>query len=93
MHISDDMNDPEAAARLNYENVVSIRDMMIFLGIPDEYLRDCDDMDEILKREPWRLDGIKRRGLFADDFGRQWTACEGSINWSGTRFDTKPKGD
>lgn len=66
---------------------VSIRDMLILLGTSDEKLRDMDERDEILAREPWRdqtkwVEWPGQEGA-AYKFGH----IEGRIDWSGTRFE------
>jgi hypothetical protein len=86
-----DMIDREASAKAGC-TVVSIRDMLVALGATDEQLRDHDERQEILEREPWRRDGLKRILCGKPVNGMQLFYMTGEIDWSGTRFDTRHLG-
>jgi len=88
LQIPADMIDHEAAEKIGCKAVVSIRDLLVLLGASDEVLRDCDERDEILAREPWRRDGLKFRPV-GDPLpdGTRLGFTEGEIDWSGTRFE------
>jgi hypothetical protein len=82
-----DMNRPEIAAEMGAKAVVSIRDMLVLLGAPDQDLRDFDERDEILAREPWRN---KTRFVPMGNpmpNGMRVGFMEGEIDWTGTRFE------
>lgn len=81
-----DMLRPELNEQFGCEAVVSIRDMMICLGATDEQLRDMDERDEILEREPWRKDGLGFQVTATMPNGMQLGFSTGEIDWSGTRF-------
>ncbi len=89
MNLPADMNDAGAAKRLNAKAVVSIRDLLVLLGASDQELQDCDDRAEILAREPWRRDELKWRELGKTDGGISVGVVDGSVDWSGTRFEGK----
>ncbi len=90
LKIPADMIDAERSAKAGCK-VVSIRDLMILLGVSDEKLRDMDEQDEILAREPWRRDGIKFVEGGDCGNGMKWGTMTGSIDWSGTRFAKLPE--
>lgn len=85
VRIPDDMIDRDLSRAMG-GTVVSIRDMMIALGASDEVLRDIDEQNDILAREPWRRDGVKFvvRGTLPN--GMQWGCMTGEVDWTGTRF-------
>jgi hypothetical protein len=83
-----DMIDHEASAKAGC-TVVSIRDMLVALGASDQQLRDHDERQEILEREPWRKDGLKWVPVGKPLNGMQGGYMDGKIDWSGTRFATE----
>jgi hypothetical protein len=68
--------------------VVSIRDLLVLLGASEEKLRDMDEQDEILAREPWRRDTCLFIPLLGSEVILGWKCghSEGGIDWRGTRF-------
>lgn len=81
-----DMNHPSLADKMGAEAVISIRDMLVLVGAPDQALRDFDERQEILDREPWRRDGV-RWVVYAKSLdGFEFGCFDGEIDWSGTRF-------
>lgn len=84
-----DMLDVAAAKKINARALVSIRDLIILLST-DEQLRDMDEQDAILKREPWRDKGagVEKTGEVID--GVEVYEWRRNVDWSGTSFE-KPK--
>lgn len=81
------MLDRKAAREIGAAAVCSIRDLIIALGASDKEIRDMDERDEILKREPWRRDSVRFVQTGTLPNGWKIGYSEGSINWSGTRFE------
>jgi len=90
MNIPADMNLPDLAEACHAKAAVSFRDMLILLGASDQALRDCDEMGEILEREPWRRDGVRFVEIGRTPGGMQFGIMEGEVDWSGTRFVKAP---
>ncbi len=90
IRIPADMIDTERSEKAGCK-IVSIRDMMILLGVSDEKLRDMDERDEILAREPWRKDSVKFVPCGEMGNGWKYGTMVGEIDWTGTRFEGKPK--
>jgi hypothetical protein len=88
-----DMNDRNAAAKIGAKAVVSIRDMLVLLGMPDDELAASDERREILAEEPWRRDGIKFVPIGTGPNGLRLGYMTGEVDWSGTRFDHKASAD
>ncbi len=90
LKIPTDMIDADLSAKTG-GTTVSIRDMMILLGVSDEELRDMDERDEILAREPWRKASIKFEALAELPNGMKLGVMRGAVDWSGTRFAKLPE--
>lgn len=86
MKIPDDMNDKEMASRMNAKAVVSVRDMLLFLGASDEVLQECDERREILKNEPCR-DKTYFEVTTELPNGMKCGFVRGKVDWSGTKFE------
>jgi hypothetical protein len=86
MNIPADMN----VAPSGQPPVVSIRDLLVLLGTSDEKLRDMDERDAVLAREPWRWDTLVSvvHSWWGDS---AFTTSAGEADMRGTRFDTGTK--
>lgn len=92
LHIPADMNLADKAQAMGAKAVVSIRDFMVLLGASDQELRDFDERNEILARDPWRKDGLWFEVVGTLPDGMKAGFQRGEIDWSGTRFDgIKPR--
>ncbi len=85
MTIPADMVNAELSEKVG-GTVVSIRDMLLALGASDDSLRDYDERQEILAREPWRTANLKFVPLGDKVDGCQIGYTKGKIDWTGTRF-------
>lgn len=80
-----DMQRPELADKFG-GTVASIRDLMILFGASDQQLRDSDEQDRILAREPWRRNKLHFQTIKRLEGGGKLGFMRGKVDWSGTRF-------